>query len=70
MKELYESNNDFKKYVDKYCIKHKIDRETAFEHSVIRNAFEYYKHANDGKISVTETNAGCGGASADMGECK
>ena len=68
MKELYESNNDFKQYVDKYCVKHKIDRETAFEHSVIRNAFDYYKHVNDGKISVTEIVAGCGAASG--GDCK
>lgn len=69
MKELYESDNDFKKYVDKYCIKHKIDRETAFEHSVIRNAFEYYKHINDGKISVTEEiKVGCGGLNKEADE--
>lgn len=63
MKELYESNNDFKQYVDRYCVKQEIDREAAFEHSVIRNAFDYYKHVNDGKISVTEIVAGCGAAS-------
>lgn len=49
MKELYIANLDFKHYVDAYCRKHKIDRETAFTHSVIRNAYEYYKHVNDGK---------------------
>ena len=68
MKELYESNNDFKQYVDRYCVKHEIDRETAFTHSVIRNAFDYYKHVNDGKISVSEIKAGCGAASG--GDCK
>lgn len=69
MKDLYERNNDFKQYVDKYCTKHEIDRETAFNHSVIRNAYEYYLHVNDGKISVTEINAGCGGAELG-GDCK
>lgn len=69
MQDLYKTNNNFKQYVDKYCVKHKIDRETAFEHSVIRNAFEYYKHVNEGKISVTEINAGCGGAELG-GDCK
>lgn len=68
MRKLYETNDGFRQYVDKYCVKHEIDRETAFTHSVIRNAYEYYLHVNDGKISVTEVNAGCGAASG--GDCK
>ncbi len=70
MRKLYETNDGFRQYVDKYCVKHEIDRETAFTHSVIRNAYEYYENAEKGKISVTEVKAGCGGASAEIGECK
>lgn len=71
MRKLYETNDGFRQYVDKYCVKHEIDRETAFTHSVIRNAFEYYENAEKGKISVTEVKAGCGGAGAEMGgDCK
>lgn len=70
MRQLYDTNEGFRQYVDKYCVKHEIDRETAFTHSVIRNAFEYYENAEKGKISVAEVKAVCGGASAEMGECK
>ena len=69
MRSLYETSAGFKQYVDRYCTKHEIDRETAFNHSVVRNAYEYYLHVNDGKISVTEVNAGCGGAELG-GDCK
>ena len=62
MNKLYEENDSFKQYVDRYCVKHEIDRETALTHSVIRNAAEYYKGAEKGKIGVVQMDAGCGGA--------
>lgn len=57
-------------YISKYCVKHKIDRETALTHATVKSVAEYYEHVNDGKISVTEQSVvyGCGGA--DVGECK
>ena len=70
MRSFYENNEAIRNYVDRYCVKHEIDLETAFTHSVIRNAYEYYENAEKGKISVTEVKAGCGGAGAEMGECK
>ncbi len=60
MRSLYDTSAGFKQYVDRYCQKHEIDRETAFTHSVIRNAFEYYENAEKGKISSTEIKVGCG----------
>lgn len=40
---LYNSNNDFKNYVDKYCVKHNIDiPQEAMEHALIRDAYDYY----------------------------
>ena len=68
MRSFYENNEAFRNYVDQYCVKHDIDREAAFTHSVIRNAYEYYENAEKGKISVTEVKAGCGAASG--GDCK
>ena len=51
------------RYLIGYCQKHKIDAETAKTHSIVKSVAEYYEHANDGKISVTETKEfGCGGA--------
>lgn len=69
MQDFYEKSQSFHQYVDKYCLKHEIDKETAFCHSVIRNAYEYYKDAEKGKISVTKVDVGCGGAEMG-GDCK
>lgn len=57
------------RYLTGYCQKHKIDAETAKTHAMVRNVEEYYKHVNDGKISVSEIKAGCGGAEMG-GDCK
>ena len=67
MKNLYETSDGFRQYVDRYCQKEGTSPDVAFTHSVIRNAYEYYKDAEEKKISVTEVKAGCGAA---MGECK
>ena len=42
MRELYDTNPDFKAYVDKYCIKHNITVDQALEHYLIKDAAEYY----------------------------
>lgn len=68
MMSLYDTSAGFKQYVDRYCTKQEIDRETAFTHSAIRNAYEYYENAEKGKISVTEIKAGFGVESE--GDCK
>ena len=36
MEELYKKNKDFREYVDKYCTKHKVSKEQAFEHELIK----------------------------------
>lgn len=69
MKKLYEDNEGFKQYVDRYCVKENVLIEIALTHSVVKNAFEYYKHVEDGKLSVSEIKAGCNGA-ASGGDCK
>lgn len=43
MKEFYNSNADFKAYVDKYCKKHKCTVEEALEHALVKDVYEYYK---------------------------
>lgn len=62
MQSLYDTNEGFKQYVDRFCKKHEIDIETAFSRSTVRDAAEYYK-----SIPKTEPIVGAG---ADMGECK
>ena len=60
---------DFDLYVSKYCVKHKIDRETALKHALIKEVEQYYKSAEKGKMGVLEVKAGCGGAEIG-GDCK
>ena len=43
MKEFYNSNADFKTYIDKYCKKHKCTVEEALKHKIIEGVYEQYK---------------------------
>lgn len=70
MRSFYESNETFRNYVDRYAVKHGVSVDAAFTHSTVRNAYEYYLDAEKREASRTIINAGCGGASAEMGECK
>lgn len=56
-------------FIEKYCTKHKISYREALRHKLVQETIEYYKNAEKGKISVTEINAGCGGAEFG-GDCK
>ena len=37
---LYKTNERFKKYVDKYCVKHEIPVEVALQHLLIKQIAE------------------------------
>ena len=69
MKEFYESNDDFRRYVDRECIEHNLTIDACLERSWVRNAYEYYKNAEKGKISVSEINVGCGCMDIDDKSC-
>lgn len=47
MKQFYESNSDFKSYVDRYCRNYykgkSITVEEALEHAEVREVAKYYK---------------------------
>lgn len=40
---LYEQNEDFKRYVDRYCTKHRISVEEALQHYLVQMAGMQYK---------------------------
>lgn len=40
---LYEQNEDFKRYVDRYCVKHRISVEQALQHYLVQAAGRVYK---------------------------
>lgn len=62
LEKMYQTNDAFRGYVDRYCVKHEIDAKTAFTHAMVKSIAEYYKDAEKVKMSVTEVSAGCGSA--------
>lgn len=52
MMNFYNTNPDFKDYVDKYCTKHQIGVEEALEHKLVKEVSEYYKEFKVGSRSV------------------
>jgi hypothetical protein len=47
---LYEQNEDFKRYVDRYCIKHRISVAEALQHYLVQMAGRQYKEQMDNKV--------------------
>ena len=39
---LYEKNEDFKEYVDRYCKKHNIPVQEALDHYIVKDVAKYY----------------------------
>ena len=46
---LYVDNADFKRYVDRYCTKHKISVAEALQHYLVQMAGRQYKERADGR---------------------
>lgn len=40
---MYEQNEDFKRYVDRYCVKHRISVAEALQHYLVQMAGRMYK---------------------------
>lgn len=46
---LYADNADFRRYVDRYCVKHRIGVEQAPQHYLVQMAGRQYKEQMDGR---------------------
>ena len=44
---MYEQNADFKRYVDRYCTKHRISVDEALQHYLVRMAGRMYKEQEE-----------------------
>lgn len=44
---MYEQNADFKRYVDRYCVKHRISVDEALQHYLVQAAGRVYKEQMD-----------------------
>lgn len=47
MREYYESNADFKAYVDAYCKCYGVVVEEALKHEIVRQVYLFYREAWD-----------------------
>lgn len=45
--DLYADNADFKRYVDRYCIKHRISVAEALQHYLVQMAGRMYKEQEE-----------------------
>lgn len=46
---LYADNEDFKRYVDRYCTKHRVSVYEALHHYLVQAAGRVYKEKSDGR---------------------
>jgi hypothetical protein len=44
---LYDDNADFKRYVDRYCVKHRISVAEALQHYLVQMAGRMYKEQEE-----------------------
>ena len=42
MMEFYNHNEDFKRYVDRYCNQYGLSVDEALEHEIVRQVYLYY----------------------------
>lgn len=47
---LYADNADFKRYVDRYCVKHRISVAEALQHYLVQAAGRVYKEQSNNKV--------------------
>lgn len=47
---LYAENEDFKRYVDRYCTKHNISVDEALQHYLVQAAGRMYKEQSDNVV--------------------
>ena len=47
---LYAENEDFKRYVDRYCTKHRISVNEALQHYLVRMAGQMYKEQSENVV--------------------
>lgn len=50
--ELYEKNEDFKRYVDKCCVTYHLTKDEALKHNLIHSVGDYYKEKTEVKEDV------------------
>lgn len=68
MDELYQNNEDFKVYVDKYIAKENVPLQTALSHRIVKNYAEYLMERGNGEVKLPNMWGSAGGAHDNVSE--
>ena len=68
MDELYQNNEDFKVYVDKYIAKENVPLQTALSHRIVRNYAEYLVERGSGEVKLPNMWGSAGAAHENMAD--
>lgn len=68
MDELYQNNEDFKVYVDKYIAKENVPLQTALSHRIVKNYAEYLMERGNGEVKLPNMWGSAGAAHDNMAE--
>lgn len=52
MRKFYNSNKDFKDYVDKYCRTYGLTVDEALTHALVKEVKDYYEKRGEDKVEV------------------
>lgn len=52
MDELYNSNKDFRDYVDRYCKAYRCTKEEAFEHVLVQMVGKQYREKEEAQNAI------------------
>ena len=50
MREFYDRNADFKRYVDRYCKQYGLTVDEALEHEIVKSVAEQYREKEETRI--------------------
>jgi len=52
MCDLYNSNAEFRQFVDKNCKTYNLHKDICLLHATVQEVGEYYEHKNDDKVDI------------------
>jgi hypothetical protein len=65
---MYEHNEDFKRYVDRYMVSNGADLRTALSHAMVRNYADYLTERGAGETKLPNMWGSAGAAHENMAE--
>lgn len=68
MDELYQNNEDFKSYVDKYIAKERVSLHAALTHRIVKNYAEYLAERGSGEVKLPNMWGSAGAAHENMAD--